>query len=47
MFEKMMPEKKYPFMISNTNRKDPPGMHWWRILNIYPTKSYCFSIHLE
>ena len=27
MFGKMMPEKKYPFLISNTDRSDQGGTH--------------------
>ena len=27
MFEKMMPEKKYSFIISNIDRQDQPGEH--------------------
>ena len=27
MFEKMMPEKKYSFIISNIDRQDQPGQH--------------------
>ena len=36
MFEKMMPGKKYPFIISNANRSDENGTHWLRTLNISP-----------
>ena len=36
MFEKMMPGKKYPFRISNTDRSAKSGTHWWSILNISP-----------
>ena len=36
MFEKMMSGKKYPFIISNTDRSDEGGTHWWGILNISP-----------
>ena len=32
MFEKMMPGKKYPFIIWS----DESGTHWWSILNISP-----------
>ena len=32
----MMPRKKYLFIISNTNRSDEDGSHWWSILNISP-----------
>ena len=34
MFEKMMPGKKYPFMISNADRSNESGIRWWSILNI-------------
>ena len=34
MFEKMMPGKKYPFLVSNTDRSDQGGMHLWSIMNI-------------
>ena len=36
MFERMMPGKKYPFIISNTDRSDKNGTHWWSILNTSP-----------
>ena len=36
MFEKMMCGKKYPFIISNTDRNDKSGPHWWSIFNISP-----------
>ena len=36
MFEKMMPGKKYPFIISNANRSAENGTHWLRTLNISP-----------
>ena len=42
MFEKMMPGKKYPFIISNTNRSDKSGTHWWSILNISPKGKLLF-----
>lgn len=28
--------KKNPFLISNTDRSDKGGTHWWRIMNISP-----------
>ena len=28
MFEKMIPGKKYPFLVSNTDRSNQGGMHW-------------------
>ena len=36
MFEKMMPYKTYPFIISNTDRENDTETHWWSILNISP-----------
>lgn len=42
MFEKMMPEKKFSFMISNTDREDLPDTYWWNILNIFPTSGIFF-----
>lgn len=42
MFARMMPGKKYPFIISNTNRSDQPGTHWWSILNILPKSELLF-----
>ena len=42
MFEKKMPKKKYLLMIFNTDREDLPGMHWWSILNVFPTSKLLF-----
>ena len=42
MFEKMMAGKKYPFIISNTDRSDESGTHWWSILNISPKSELLF-----
>ena len=42
MFEKMMPEKKYLFIISNIDRSDKSGTHWWSILNISPMSEHLF-----
>ena len=36
MFQKIMPGKKYPSLISNTDRSDQDGMHWWSLINISP-----------
>ena len=36
MFEKIMPGKKYPLIISNTDRDNEDGLHWWSTLNISP-----------
>ena len=38
MFKTMMLGKKCPFIISNTDRSDKNGMHWWSSLNISPKK---------
>ena len=35
-FGKMMTGRKYPFLISNTDRSDKKGMHWWNIFDIEP-----------
>ena len=42
MFEKMMSGKKYPFIISNTERSNESGTHWWSILNISPKSELLF-----
>ena len=47
MFEKMMPGKKYPFIISSNGRSDKGGTHWWSILNISPKSELGFFIYLE
>ena len=48
MFEKMMPGKKYPFIISNIERSDKECPHWLNILNISPKKQAVIClIHLE
>ena len=49
MFERMMPGKKYPFIVSNTDRSDKNGTYWWRILNISPKSElfFFFLILLE
>ena len=44
MFERMMPGKKYPFIISNTDRSDKNGTHWWSILNISPKSELFFLL---
>ena len=31
-------DPKYPFMISNTDRSDKDGTHWWNILDLHPKK---------
>ena len=47
MFEKMMPVKKYSFIISNTDRSDKSGPHWWSILNISPKSELLFFYLFE
>ena len=46
MFEKIMPEKQYSFIISNGDRKDQPahigGVFWIFLRQL----NYCFSIPL-
>ena len=48
MFEKMIPGKKYLFMISDMDRSDDGGTHWWSTLNISPKSElllfYLFGI---
>ena len=44
MFERMMPGKKYPFIISNADRSDKNGTHWWSILNISPKSELFFLL---
>ena len=44
MFERMMPGKKYPFIISNTDRSDKNGTHCWSILNISPKSELFFLL---
>ena len=45
-FERMMPGKKYSFLISDTDRSDQGGTHWWSVMNILP-KSKLFLIGME
>ena len=42
LFQKMMPEKKTLFIISNTDISDKSGTHWWSILNISPKSKLLF-----
>ena len=42
MFEKIMPNKKYPFIISNTDKAHLPGTHWQSIMNTSPTNGLLF-----
>ena len=44
MFERMMPGKKYPFIISNTDCSDSNGTHWWSALNILPRSDFFFFL---
>ena len=43
MFEKMMPGKKYPFLISKTGTSDQGETHWWSIMNISPKSKLFFD----
>ena len=47
MFEKMMPGKKCPFRILNTDRSHEGGTHWWGILNISPKSQLLLLIRSE
>ena len=38
----MMPGKRYPFIISNTDRSDKGGSYWWSILNVLPKNELLF-----
>ena len=42
MFEKIMPGKKYPSIISNTDRSHQDGKQWWSILNILSKSELLF-----
>ena len=42
MFEKMMPRKKYSFLVSNTDRSDQGRTHWGSIMNISPKSELFF-----
>ena len=33
---------KYPFLISNMDRSDKEGTHWWSILDIHPKTEIFF-----
>ena len=37
-----MPGKKYPFLISTTDRSSEGGIYWWSILNISPKSKLLF-----
>ena len=39
-FKRMMKEKKYSFLIANTDRFEKKGMHWWIILDIDGKKAF-------
>ena len=47
MFEKIMPEKKNLFIISNAERPDQPGTHWWSISSISPVSKLLFFFYLS
>ena len=47
MFEKMMPRKKYSFLVSNTDRSDQGGTHWGSIMNISPKSELFFLTRME
>ena len=36
----MMRDRKYPFLIANTDRSDKGETHWWSILDIGPTSDF-------
>ena len=38
----MMTGKKTPLIISNADRSDESGTHWWSILNISPKSEFLF-----
>ena len=37
---------KFPFVITNTDADDKPGVHWWSILDIEPKNDIFFLIRL-
>ena len=43
IFERMMPGKKYSFLISDTDRSDQGGTHWWSVMNILPESKLFFD----
>ena len=42
MFEKMLPGKKYPLLVSNMDRSGQGGTHWWSRMNILPKSELFF-----
>ena len=34
--------EKFPFVITNTDADDKPGVHWWSILDIEPKNDIYF-----
>ena len=34
--------EKFPFVITNTDADDKPGVHWWSILDIEPKSDIYF-----
>ena len=45
-FDRMITGKKDPFLISNTDRSDKKGTHWWSIFDIEPKMSFFCLIRL-
>ena len=43
MLEKMMPRKKYPFLISDSDRSDQGGTHWSNKMKISPKSKLFFD----
>ena len=37
-FHEMSKEKKYPFIIMNTDRANKDGTHWWSFLDLHPKR---------
>ena len=37
-FHEMSNNKKYPFVIMNTDRANKDGTHWWSFLDLHPKK---------
>ena len=35
-FKFLISERKYPFLIANTDSPEKKGTHWWSILDIGP-----------
>ena len=43
IFERMIPGKKYSFLISNMERSDQGMTPWWSIINILPKSIFFFD----